>query len=111
MACAAVTEAVDARSRSTVAVFIAATLSRATPESWTQGCWIQCKKPKGHLRRPFGLWNEEVLLLGMGEALVDFVPVDDVPPGVEVVRAAVVVLEVIGVLPDVVAEDGVEAVG
>ena len=50
------------------------------------------------------------LFAGGGEALVDFVPVDGVPPGGEVVGALVLVLEVVGVLPDVVAEDGVEAV-
>jgi hypothetical protein len=44
---------------------------------------------------------------GSGEALVDLVPVDGVPPGGEVVWALVLVLEVVGVLPDVVAEDGV----
>src|ERR1017187_7988443 len=49
--------------------------------------------------------------LGVGEALVDFVPVDNVPPRGEVVGAAVVVFQVVGVLPDVVAEDGVEAIG
>src|SRR4051794_29616199 len=38
------------------------------------------------------------------EALPDLVPVDDVPPGVEVLRAPVLVLEVVGVLPHVVAE-------
>src|SRR6266436_3648609 len=46
-----------------------------------------------------------------GEALVDLVPVDGVPPGREVVGTAVLVLEVVGVLPDVVAEDGVAALG
>jgi hypothetical protein len=46
----------------------------------------------------------------MGEALVDFFPVDDVPPCGEIVRAAVVVFEVVGMLPDVVAENGVETV-
>ena len=49
------------------------------------------------------------LLLGGFEALVDLVPVDDVPPGGEVVGTLVLVLQVVGVLPDVVAEDGVEA--
>jgi len=48
---------------------------------------------------------------GGGEALVDLVPVDGVPPGGEVVGAPVLVLEVVGVLPDVVAEDGVAALG
>ena len=52
------------------------------------------------------------------EALRDAVPVDDVPARVEVVRAAVLVLEVVGVLPDVDAEqrrlagrDGVVLIG
>jgi len=42
-------------------------------------------------------------------ALVDFFPVDYVPPGLQVFGAAVVVFEVVGVLPDVVAEDGMKA--
>ena len=50
-----------------------------------------------------------MLLFGFCEALVDFGPVDDVPPGGEVVGAVVLVFEVVGVLPDVVAEDGVDA--
>src|SRR5918994_3235688 len=37
-------------------------------------------------------------------ALVDGVPVNGVPPSVEILRTAVLVLEVVGVLPDVVAE-------
>jgi len=36
-------------------------------------------------------------------------PVHCVPPGGKVFGTAVVVLQIIGVLPDVVAEDGVEA--
>src|SRR5690606_5737410 len=40
------------------------------------------------------------------QALVDGVPVDDVPPGREVVGALVLVLQVVGVLPDVDADDG-----
>src|SRR5271155_3576216 len=50
-----------------------------------------------------------VLLLGLFEAGVDFVPVDGVPPGGEVVGPAVLILQVIGVLPHVVAEDRVFA--
>src|SRR3954464_6405641 len=38
---------------------------------------------------------------GRLEALRHLVPVDHVPPGLEVVRALVLVLEVVGVLPDV----------
>ncbi len=41
--------------------------------------------------------------LGVGEALVDLVPVDGIPPGFEVVGALVLVLEVVGVLPHIVA--------
>ena len=37
---------------------------------------------------------------------VDFIPVDYIPPGGEIFRAAVVVFQVVGMLPDVVAEDG-----
>src|SRR4051795_13136439 len=44
------------------------------------------------------------LALGRGVALGDLVPVDDVPPGLEVLGPAVVVLEVVRVLPDVVAQ-------
>ena len=40
-------------------------------------------------------------------ALVDFVPVDYAPPGLQVFGAAVVVFQVVGVFPDVVAEDRV----
>ena len=44
-------------------------------------------------------------LLRGGEAFVDFGPVDDVPEGLDVVGAAVLVVEVVGVFPDVEAED------
>src|SRR5437016_631157 len=37
--------------------------------------------------------------------LVDFAPVDDVPPGIDVVGSAILILEVIGVLPHVHSED------
>lgn len=39
--------------------------------------------------------------MGLGEAVGDSLPVDDVPDGVEVVGADVLVLEVVGVLPDI----------
>src|SRR5207245_6450492 len=44
------------------------------------------------------------------EALGDRVPVDRVPPGGDVIGALVLVLEVVGVLPDVHAQDGRVAV-
>jgi hypothetical protein len=57
-------------------------------------------------------WVRGLLVgFGVGEALVDLVPVDGVPPGGEVVGALVLVLQVVSVLPDVVAEDGVVALG
>src|ERR1700684_4393791 len=46
-----------------------------------------------------------------GVAFVDLVPVDGVPPGGQIFGAAVVVFQVVGVLPDVVAEDGIVALG
>ncbi len=48
---------------------------------------------------------------GLCEALVHFVPVYGVPPGGQVIGPAVLVLKVIGVLPNVVAEDREAAVG
>src|SRR5712692_3338916 len=38
------------------------------------------------------------------KALVDLRPVDDVPPGVDVVGTAVLILQIVGVLPHVDAE-------
>jgi len=38
--------------------------------------------------------------------LVDGVPVDDVPPGVDVFWAPIEVLQVIGVLPDIESQNG-----
>jgi len=42
----------------------------------------------------------------VSEAPIDLVPVDVVPPGDEIVGSLVLVFQVVGVLPDVVAEDG-----
>ena len=46
-----------------------------------------------------GLERGEVVLLGL-------VPVNGIPPGFEVIGAAVLVVEIISVLPDVAADDG-----
>jgi hypothetical protein len=51
-------------------------------------------------------WREAALTrsaLG-GEAAVDHIPIHQGPPGLDVVRAAVLILEVVGVLPNVEAE-------
>src|SRR5437868_9263423 len=45
------------------------------------------------------------------ESLVDLFPVHDVPPGLEIFGAAIVVFEVIGMFPDVVAKNGEQALG
>src|SRR6267378_3554828 len=42
-------------------------------------------------------------------ALVDFFPVDHAPPSLQILGTAVVVFEIVGVLPDIVAENGIEA--
>ena len=47
--------------------------------------------------------------LEVSEALVNLVPVQDVPPGGEIFGAAIVVFQVVGVLPDIVSEDGIES--
>ena len=49
------------------------------------------------------------LLFGFFEAAIDLSPVDNVPPRGQIVRAAVLVLEVIGMLPDIVAEDRIQS--
>jgi len=53
------------------------------------------------------------LMMGLEcfQAVVDFFPVDYVPPGREVFGAAIVVFQVVGVFPDVVAENGEQALG
>jgi hypothetical protein len=45
------------------------------------------------------------------ETLGDGAPVDDVPDGTEVLGLAVLVLQVVGVLPGVDAEEGLEVAG
>src|SRR5579872_3254333 len=51
------------------------------------------------------------LLLRLGEAFIDLVPVDHVPPGGKIFRAAVLVLQIVGMLPHVVAQDREESLG
>src|SRR5208282_2469758 len=43
--------------------------------------------------------------------MVDLIPVDYVPPGGQIFRTAIVVFQVVGMLPDVVAEDWEVAYG
>src|SRR5579875_81416 len=50
-----------------------------------------------------------LVLLGLLETLVDLFPIHHVPPGRKVLGAAIVVLQVVGVLPYVVAQNGIEA--
>ena len=45
----------------------------------------------------------------LSQAPIDLVPVDDVPPRGEIVGAAILVVQVVGVFPDVDAEDGLLA--
>ena len=46
------------------------------------------------------------LAFGGGVALGYGVPIDDVPEGADVIRTAVLVLQVVGMLPNVESEDG-----
>src|SRR5918993_2369815 len=43
------------------------------------------------------------------QRFIDLRPVDDIPPGADVVGSAILIFQVVGVLPDVEAEDGVLA--
>lgn len=49
--------------------------------------------------------------MGLGEAVSDSLPVDNVPDGVEVVGADVLVLEVVGVLPNINSQKGNQSSG
>src|ERR1022692_301125 len=51
------------------------------------------------------------LLLGRCKPLVDLGPVHHVPPCFQVLGTQVLIFQVIGMLPDVVAEDRVQALG
>ena len=53
-----------------------------------------------------GLAERKRELLGFGKVLIGKLPVDDVPPGLEVLGAGVAVVDVVGVLPDVTGEEG-----
>src|SRR6478736_5919040 len=59
-------------------------------------------KKAGRSARPFS-WT--ALSLSRGEALVHLAPVHHVPPRRDVIRPLVLVLQVVGVLPDVESED------
>src|SRR5688572_22350548 len=72
--------------------------------------------PKGlyEKRRPSGLpcshYEKSVLFFRGFVNLADFGPVHDVPPTLEIVRAFVLVLKIIGMLPNIAAEDGLVAI-
>src|SRR5579864_416950 len=69
-------------------------------------------KIKPPWRAALMLKNEIFLkkLFCLSETFIDFVPVHNVPPGFQVIGPAVLVLQVISVLPHVVAQDGEIAV-
>src|SRR5262245_20894491 len=64
---------------------------------------------RGGEKRPLSLAGKglgvRLLLQRHLVAFAHLIPVDHVPPGLEVVGAAVLVVEVVGVLPDIDAED------
>src|SRR5262245_4884780 len=72
-----------------------------------------------HMRKPptkgglIGAKNRILLeeRIRLGQALVHLVPVDYVPPSLQVIRTPILILQVISVLPDIIAQDGKFAVG
>ena len=46
------------------------------------------------------------LLLGTLQALTDILPIDGIPDGFDIVRTDVLVLQVVGMLPDVYTQQG-----
>src|SRR5437660_6352414 len=67
------------------------------------GC-VNCREYRSDCRPP-----ENTLCsssgFGLGEALRDRAPVHDVPPGIDIIGAFVLVLQIIGVFPDVDTDD------
>src|SRR6478672_3083271 len=54
--------------------------------------------------RPLRLPHRLLATSGLREALGDIGPVDDVPPGPNVVRTTVLILEIVRVLPDIASQ-------
>ena len=72
--------------------------SRAVVCSAHAGSLVACGMEKGRLDAcP---QSSEELLTG-SEALSGFLPVHNIPPCADVVRAAILILQIIGVLPDI----------
>src|SRR5437016_8412147 len=60
--------------------------------------------------QPYAISHQPLAMAASAQPLIDLRPIDHVPPRVDVVRPAILVLQVVGVLPDVDAEDRVLAV-
>ncbi len=67
-------------------------------------------KKRPHFGGAFFSKGAGVGLFRGGVKLGDFIPIHHVPDGLKVVRAAILVVEVVGVLPDINAKDGFVAV-
>src|SRR5687768_13866362 len=65
-------------------------------------------KNKGAVRldRAFIIWTAEPGLLGRCVKFADLRPVHDVPKGLQVIRPFVLVFEVVGMFPNIDAENG-----
>src|SRR5579864_9508214 len=97
--------------------------SRFPVRSWilktSHGVFTDSRRSKqGRVQDPahslFFLASRErwfVMALECLKAVVDFIPVDYIPPSRQVFGAAIVVFEVVGVLPNVIAENGEQALG
>src|SRR5436190_14655829 len=83
--------------------------------------WRRCRRNRSRTLRLSRGWRRRWtvpaatgparLSAGALEVLAGLRPVDDIPPGVDVVGPLVLVLQVVGVLPDVDADDRRVAVG
>lgn len=66
------------------------------------------KKSPVVMDRAFALSKGDVFGSGLGGGVCcgDLIPVNDVPEGINVIRASVLIIQVIGVFPNIEAEDG-----
>src|SRR4051794_2293440 len=49
--------------------------------------------------------RDELVTACAGITLGNLVPVDDIPPSVEIIRATILILEIVGMLPHIIAQN------
>ena len=69
---------------------------------------VNAAAPKSRCSAGRVIWEGKLCLNSACKFLADVIPVENLEKGFDVVGAAVLVLQVVGVLPDIDAEDGTQ---